>query len=1051
MAVHLRHNDDGSISWIDHRGNVIDTIGDGFNDDQYLIDQISTLAERVAALETNTGSTQQTLPGQIQLEAATLNVNEGGSATIRINRVGGSDGTVDCVLTITGATVDTQYTSSIASGTVVTFGAGVTQRTLTFTSVSGGISSNTNVTLTLGTFRRNGASDATVEGVRSTMVVTMLDVGGGGTGATYDYYISSTATNGSGTVTDPWSMDQLLANPSVPPGSVVGAGPGVYRRPNTGSRWTPAFKMASEGTAGNPIIIRAQYKASALTDTSPNRSILEVTGTYDASGNTGCPVMGAENQDYIIWDGFFVNEANTMPRVDSGVAVLYETTGSEIQNCRFIGITGQWSNNHCQIRMENSTAVKALDNVISGNRTLNNHGDAVIIYGCQNYEVAHNRIFDSEGAIHSKGDSTTNSILNPSSIHHNLVYQCRTGILLGGQKAPSGTTYTCDVYQNVIYQSGLIGAFRFLSYDNISGNYTRLVNNTVFLSATVQPNEACIHVGNGFGTLMLENSIIQNNIIYSSNSKEVLNSYVATATGIERAAINRNCYFNYGTNLMSLSGGSYTFATWTARGISDQNSLNTNPLFKNTSTFDLRLQKTSDGDGATSPCVNTGIDVLNLKGGGTSAPINMGAYIRDDQSDIIGPRLNVPDAFSFTTQTDVSTASVITSNSVTITGIQSAVTVSVTDGEMNVNGGGWVTASTTISSGQTLQVRHTSSSANSTSTVTTVNVGGYSTTFTSTTVSGAGDTTPDAFSFTDQTGVTTNSTITSNSLNVSGITAAATVTVSGGEMNINGAGWTTTATTITNGQSFQVRHTSSVNPSTATNTILTIGGVSDTFTSTTAAASLTTISRDTYTGETAGTQLTAHTGELGTWIAGAEAADFRVNDNGSFTGAAYKISALGGRGTALSSVLPSGDDVEVTCRVGFSAVAASPGTASDNVGITLNHTGQLEDNASLNCYRIYLDGQGYLHIQDVKSGVRTQRASSSLIQFPVVNTLYHLKATRSGDVISGYLDTGSGFPGSPQVTWTDTVSPITGGRVGMYARVGVNGNNARWDDWEAKE
>jgi hypothetical protein len=94
------------------------------------------------------------------------------------------------------------------------------------------------------------------------------------------------------------------------------------------------------------------------------------------------------------------------------------------------------------------------------------------------------------------------------------------------------------------------------------------------------------------------------------------------------------------------------------------------------------------------------------------------------------------------------------------------------------------------------------------------------------------DTTPDAFSFTDQSGVARSSTITSAAITVTGITAAAAITVSGGTYDINGSGsFVGTAGTVSNGDTVRSRHTSSANYSTSVDTTITIGGVSDTFTS----------------------------------------------------------------------------------------------------------------------------------------------------------------------------------------------------------------------------
>jgi len=191
----------------------------------------------------------------------------------------------------------------------------------------------------------------------------------------------------------------------------------------------------------------------------------------------------------------------------------------------------------------------------------------------------------------------------------------------------------------------------------------------------------------------------------------------------------------------------------------------------------------------------------------------------------------VPDAFTFTDQTGVATSSVIVSNSITVSGITAGISITVSGGEYAINGGSFTSTAGVVGNGVTVQVRHTSASTASTATDTTLTIGGISDTFTSTT---ADDLVPDAFTFTDQTGVVTSTTITSNTITVTGITAATSIAVSGGEYAINGGGYTSAAGTVVNGDTVQVRHTSSSQGSTSVNTILTIGGVSDIFTSTTA-------------------------------------------------------------------------------------------------------------------------------------------------------------------------------------------------------------------------
>ena len=106
------------------------------------------------------------------------------------------------------------------------------------------------------------------------------------------------------------------------------------------------------------------------------------------------------------------------------------------------------------------------------------------------------------------------------------------------------------------------------------------------------------------------------------------------------------------------------------------------------------------------------------------------------------------------------------------------------------------------------------------------------------------DTTPNAFSFTDQTDVPLGSVITSAPVPIAGINATTGWTASGGTVCVSAtgdcgfcpAGYTTSGT-VANSQFLCAQHSSAGGFSTATDTLVTVGGVSDTFTSTTLADS----------------------------------------------------------------------------------------------------------------------------------------------------------------------------------------------------------------------
>ena len=97
------------------------------------------------------------------------------------------------------------------------------------------------------------------------------------------------------------------------------------------------------------------------------------------------------------------------------------------------------------------------------------------------------------------------------------------------------------------------------------------------------------------------------------------------------------------------------------------------------------------------------------------------------------------------------------------------------------------------------------------------------------------DTTPDQFTFNDQTGASLSTIIESNVITITGINVSTLISITGGEYSINGGAYTSASGTVENNQTVRVRQTSSSLYSTTTNATLTIGGVSDTFSVTTIA------------------------------------------------------------------------------------------------------------------------------------------------------------------------------------------------------------------------
>lgn len=197
-----------------------------------------------------------------------------------------------------------------------------------------------------------------------------------------------------------------------------------------------------------------------------------------------------------------------------------------------------------------------------------------------------------------------------------------------------------------------------------------------------------------------------------------------------------------------------------------------------------------------------------------------------------------PDAFSFSDVTDVMPGTVITSDPVSISGIDAPAPISVSGGSYSVGcAGPYVTAASTIMSGDIVCVRHTASNTPVTAANTTLTIGGVSDVFTSTTQSRPVDTTPEPFSFADQFDVPVSSVRTSSPVSINGFDVPVAISVSNGSYSVGCTStYISTASTISAGDVVCVRHTSAAAALTRVDTVVTIGGVSDTFSSTTAAA-----------------------------------------------------------------------------------------------------------------------------------------------------------------------------------------------------------------------
>lgn len=191
-----------------------------------------------------------------------------------------------------------------------------------------------------------------------------------------------------------------------------------------------------------------------------------------------------------------------------------------------------------------------------------------------------------------------------------------------------------------------------------------------------------------------------------------------------------------------------------------------------------------------------------------------------------------PDPFVLVAQTGVPLNSLRTSNSISVTGINTQTSIGISNGAYSIDGGTFTSSAGAVSAGQSVVVRLAASASISTTTSATLTIGGVQSTFSVTTIGPS--TTPSAFSFAPVSLATLATSYTSSTATINGINSPAPVSISGGTYSVAGGPFVTSAGTVSNGQTLVVRQVSSASSNVSTTATLTVGGLSVPFTVTTA-------------------------------------------------------------------------------------------------------------------------------------------------------------------------------------------------------------------------
>jgi hypothetical protein len=285
-----------------------------------------------------------------------------------------------------------------------------------------------------------------------------------------------------------------------------------------------------------------------------------------------------------------------------------------------------------------------------------------------------------------------------------------------------------------------------------------------------------------------------------------------------------------------------------------------------------------------------------------------------------------------------------------------------------------VTSTGTISPGQTVAVRQTSSASFGTTTTATLTIGGVAGTFAVTTAPQT-DTTPNAFSFNAVTNVAQNTAVQSNTVTISGINAAAPVSVSGGSYSVNGGAFTSSPSTLANGSTLRAQLTSSGSNNTQVCATVTVGGVA--------------------------AQFCATTGSRGNV--------FGVNRGGRGKGSVNSTSGVISCGSTCTTNVAKGSTIQLTATpTGSSQFTGWLGACTGTGTCTVSVTGDTSVTATFSAGPIgpkALDIDGDGHVDAMTDGVLILRYLFGMQGPGLVNGAVSAKATRitAADILA-YLN-----------------------------------------------
>lgn len=363
---------------------------------------------------------------------------------------------------------------------------------------------------------------------------------------------------------------------------------GIYDATQTSDqRYYPYYNPANSGTSGNYIIFQANGNVQLRSSSSDRR-----------------PLIGSYQRNYIVWDGFTLNENSMNVHADTGPVVIWACNNTIVKNLHITGINQNWNDNHNGIRIENADNITVQNCYITG--FYEDHGSGVTTYTSSNVLLEHNEVTNCQQGLFVKGANDGPFIIRYNYIHDS-VYK---GIRLGGLRSGGA-----KVYQNVLHDVDV--AIHIEDFASDGPRNVQVVNNT--LVSTVNFERGSIWMMDHYGGV--SNIEIKNNVITDSDRSGIhlSNNDILAELDSDYNLIHNNFVdFRDRNSNMPLS-------EWQDRHSKDANSITSNPSFVDAGNHNYKVNTVSPSD-------NAGIDVLDLDGDGSVRdPINIGAYITGNE------------------------------------------------------------------------------------------------------------------------------------------------------------------------------------------------------------------------------------------------------------------------------------------------------------------------------------------------------------------------------------------------------------------------------------